>query len=136
MRAVNGHIRSNMVAYVAILVALVTGGGAAYAATLVTSKNIKNDTVRVIDLDFPIGAKVSELKSPVPLLGEFETVLSTTVTPNDGGALGVVQAVAVLQNTSNEALEARLRLSHKGSPQETRVSLSTCPPGQRPRFRP
>jgi hypothetical protein len=129
MSRVVDHLRSQSVAYVAVLVALATGGGAAYATGLVTSQDIKNDTVRSVDLNMPIGAKPSELDKAVPLTGGFQTILRTTVSPDDGGGLGVAQAVAEMHNTSGKAAQVRLRLIHVGAPGQTRTFSVYLPAG-------
>jgi hypothetical protein len=127
MRRVVEHLRKQSVAYVAIVVALATGGGVAYAAGMVTSQDIKNDTVRPVDLNMPIGAKPNELHGPVSLTGGFQPVLHTTVSPDDGGGLGVAQAVVELHNASDKAVTVRVRLIHVGAPGQTRTVSTYLP---------
>ena len=129
MGRVAEHLRKQSVAYLALLMALILGTGAAYAAGEITSRDIKNDTIRAADLDLPLGAGEIELEKPVSLTGGFQSVLSLTVSPDDGGGIGLVQAVVELHNTSQKAAEVRVRLVHSGAPGQTRTYSVFLPAG-------
>jgi hypothetical protein len=55
LRRVGDHIRGHVVGYIALFVAL--SGGVAYAqlGRTITSSEIKNDTIRAADLNYPVG---------------------------------------------------------------------------------
>lgn len=129
MGRVADHFREQTVGHVALVAAFVVGGGVAYAGGLVTSKDIKNDTIRSVDLNIPLGSVGSSLGKDVPLTNKFQTVLSTGSVVDDGGALGMAQAVAEVQNTSAKDAAVDLRLIHVGHPKQTRTFTVYVPAG-------
>ncbi|MDQ3728834.1 MAG: hypothetical protein M3355_04535 [Actinomycetota bacterium] len=124
---IRSHIRSNVVAYVALFFAL--GGGVAYAA--IDSGDIKNDAVKVRDLNFPVGGDgvtTAEKVNLSPKAG-FTTVAKTTLGVDDKGGSAVAQAAVELTNNSGESADVVVRLIHQGHPEHTANFTTTVPAG-------
>ena len=128
-RRVGDHIRGHVVGYIALFVAL--SGGVAYAqlGRTVTSSEIKNDTIRVADLNYPVGGDAVTTNKNVAVTGSFQTISHTTLSINDKGGLAVAQAAVEISNDSGTPADVQIRLQHKGHAAHTATFTETVPAG-------
>src|SRR6478735_6736691 len=115
------------VALVAVVAFLLGTSSVAVAAAVVTSRTIKNDTIKPVDLNFVVGQEAAHVTTPVVLSSEFTQVLQTTMTVDDGGGLAVAQADLSLTNSGGSPVLVTLRLTHKQDPDHTESYDVTVP---------
>lgn len=109
-----------------LLLALSATGGAV-AGTLVTSKLIKDDTIKPRDLDYVTGVEASRLANPLELTTASTKVLAATMHVDDMGGMAVAHAVLSLSNTTDDAIDVELRLVHQQDPDHVEVFTVTVP---------
>ena len=115
-----------------LAVALVLAcGGTAVGATMVTSKMIKNDTIKPIDLNFETGQDASTLTSPVKLERDQQQILTTTLTIDDEGGAAVAQAFVELRNSGPNPATISVFLTHEQDPKHTTTVTTTMKAGER-----
>lgn len=129
MSRIHCSIGKNAVAVGALAVAFTVGGGVAYSAGLVTSKDIKNDTVRSVDLNVPVGATGEEAAAPVPLTEKPQSVLKAKLVGDDGNGQGLAQAVVEIQNNSGKSAQVVLSLTRVGDPKNSQSFAVFVPVG-------
>lgn len=124
--------RSRLVVLGGLSAALVLASGAtAVGATMVTSKMIKNDTVRTVDLNFPVGQDASSLPDKVTLTGpKPEPVLAATLTVDDAGGSGIAQGFVELRNSTGNAATVEVTLVHQQDPTHTSSVTTTLKVGE------
>jgi hypothetical protein len=129
LRRVGDHIRGHVVGYIALFVAL--SGGVAYAqlGRTITSSEIKNDTIRAADLNYPVGGDAVTTNKVVAVTGSFRTISHTTLSVNDKGGLGVAQAAVEISNDSGTPADVQIRLQHQGHAAHTATFTETVPAG-------
>ena len=124
--------RSRLVVLGGLGAALVLGcGGTAVGATMVTSKMIKNDTIKPVDLNFSVGQDATSLASPLKLSGSKEQqVLATTLTIDDAGDSGIAQGFVELRNSSGNAATVAVTLVHQQDPTHASSVTTTLRVGE------
>jgi len=119
--------RARLAALLTIILVVLVGGGAS-AATLITSRMIKNDTIKPVDLNFVVGQKGVLLSTPTPIIGpDFVAILDDQMTVNDGGGTATAHADVQISNTTLKPITATLRLTHLQDPGHTTDFVSTIP---------
>ena len=106
-------------------------GGTAVGATMVTSKTIKDDTIKPVDLDFEIGQDAAALTSPVKLTRDQKKVLATTLSVDDGGGTGIAQAFVELRNPTPNPATVSVLLVHEQDPRKRSIVTATIKVGER-----
>ena len=132
MEAPTSPRRSRVVVLVALsAVLLLACGGTAVGATVVTSKMIKNDTIKTIDLDIPVGQDASSLPASVRLDStKPQQVLATTLTVDDAGGSGIAQGFVELRNSGASPVTVAVTLVHEQDPQHTASVTATLKTGE------
>ncbi len=124
--------RTHKLAIGGLAVALVLAcGGTAVGATLVTSKAIKNDTIKPVDLNFVTGQDASTLATPVKLTKAQQELLTTTLTVDDAGGAGIAQAFVELRNSGPNPATISVVLVHQQDPSHTQTVTTTLKAGER-----
>ena len=121
--------RARLVALIAVvLVALV--GGSATAATVITSKMIKNDTIKPVDLNFVLGQRAAVLSTPTPIIGpDYVSVLTDQMVVDDGGGTATAQADVQLSNATLKPITVTVRLAHVQDSNHTSSFVTVVPAG-------
>lgn len=106
-------------------------GGTAVGATMVTSKMIKNDTIKTVDLNFPVGQDASSLPGSVKLVStKPQQILATTLTLDDAGGSGIAQGFVELRNSGANPVTVAVTLVHEQDPSHTSSVTATLKTGE------
>lgn len=106
-------------------------GGTAVGATMVTSKMIKNDTIKPVDLSFEVGQDASTLAAPVKLGRDQQELLTTTLTVDDEGGAGIAEAFVELRNAGPNPATISVVLVHQQEPKHSTTVTTTLKAGER-----
>jgi hypothetical protein len=111
--------------------AVIGAGSGAVAATLITSEDIKDDTIKPIDLNFPVGLEAEMLEvETVTLEKGYNRILRANYSNDDEGGLATGYGVVAVENPTKVPIEVAIRLQHKGEPEHTAVFTLTLDPGE------
>ena len=106
-------------------------GGAAAGATMVTSKMIKDDTIKTVDLNFETGQDASSLADPVKLTRDQQAILTTTLSVDDEGGAGIAQAFVELRNSGPNPATISVFLVHVQNQKHSSIVTTTLKAGER-----
>src|SRR4051794_40558015 len=109
---------------------VVACGGTAVGATLVTSKTIKNDTIKRIDLAFETGQDASSVTGPVKVNKDQQQIVDTTLTVDDEGGSGIAQGFLELRNPTSHPATISVVLVHQQEPAHTSSVTATLKVGE------
>ena len=115
-----------------LAVALVLAcGGTAVGATMVTSKMIKDDTIKPVDLSFEAGQDAATLAEPVKLTRTQQQLLTATLTVDDEGGAGIAEAFVELRNSGPSPATISVVLLHQQDPDRSTTVTTTMKAGER-----
>ena len=113
-----------------VATSILSAGTGAIAATVITSANIKDDTIKPVDLAFPVGQEAEALKdADITLEKGFTKILSATYTNDDVG-LATGYGIVEVENPTLEPIYVTVRMQHKGEPEHTTEFSFTLGPGE------
>jgi hypothetical protein len=123
--------RGQVLGAIGLVVGLVVGGtGAAVGAALVTSKDIKDDTIKRVDMNFETGQEAALLTGPVILSKDQEKIVSTTLTIDDGGGSGIAHGFVELRNRTPNPVTVAVGLVHTEEPSHNTSVTTTLKVGE------
>jgi hypothetical protein len=111
---------------------VLSAGTGAVAATVITSADIKDDTIKPVDLNFPIGLEAEMFESEDLTLSKgFSKVLTANYSNDDDpGELAIGYGVVEVENPTSDPVDVTIRLQHKNEPDHTAEFTVTVGPGE------
>ena len=123
--------RGQVLGAIGLAVGLVVGGtGAAVGAALVTSEDIKNDTIKRVDMNFASGQDAVGLSKPVILTKDQEQIVEATLTVDDAGGSGIAHGFVELRNRTPNPVTVAVGLVHTEEPSHNTSVTTTLKVGE------